>query len=414
MDIKQAGTTVPERANWQIMTTLALSMLLASLGTSIANIALPALVATFSAPFHHVQWVVIAYLATLTIAVVVVGRLGDRYGLKRMHIAGLGLFSAASLLCSLAPSLWFLIGARAIQGVGAAFMTTLALALMRETASEQRLGRAMGLLGTVSALGTALGPSLGGFLISTMGWRSIFVVQVPFAVLALILASASLPRGAHKSDLSAASFWAAPDWALIPNLLVNLLVAAVMMTTLVVGPFYLGRGLGLMEAMVGLVMSVGPIISIFSGVPSGRLVDAWGTQWVLAIGLVMLAAGAFLMSALPQTVGVAGYVLAMMVLTPGYQLFQAANNTAVLADVPRDRRGVVSGLLNLSRNVGLIVGASAMSAIFAVGVGTSDFGRASSMAIASGMQLTFILAGGLMAAALWIAITHATPKATQQ
>ncbi|MFO0993791.1 MAG: MFS transporter [Hyphomicrobiales bacterium] len=400
--MEKAGDTRLGKTDWAVTTTLALSMLLASLGTSIANIALPALTEAFSAPFHKVQWVVIAYLATLTAAVVIVGRLGDRYGLRRMHIAGLFLFSLASLLCSFAPSLWVLTCARAIQGIGAAFLTTLAMALMRETVSEARMGRAMGLLGTVSALGTALGPSLGGFLIATAGWRSIFWVQIPPAVLALVLAFASLPRGALKRD-SISSIWTMPDRRLVPNLVVNLLVAAVMMTTLVVGPFYLGRGLGLMETMVGLVMAVGPAMSIFSGVPSGRVVDAWGTQRVLTAGLGMLAFGAFLMSVLPQMVGVAGYVFAILVLTPGYQLFQAANNTAVLADVPKDRRGVVSGLLNLSRNLGLIVGASAMSAVFALGVGTSDFALASSMTIANGMQVTFMLATVLVAMALCIA-----------
>ncbi|MBL8894404.1 MAG: MFS transporter [Rhizobiales bacterium] len=411
--MEQARTTVSQRTNWAIVTTLTLSMLLASLGTSIANIALPAFAEAFSAPFHHVQWVVVAYLATLTISVVIVGRLGDRYGLRRMHIAGLCLFSVASLLCSVAPSLWILICARTIQGVGAAFLTTLAMALMRETVSEERLGRAMGLLGTVSALGTALGPSLGGILIADAGWRSIFLVQVPPAMLALILAFGSLPRGSGKAALPS-NFWAVPDWTLVPNLIVNLLVAAVMMTTLVVGPFYLGRGLGLMEAMIGLVMAVGPVISIFSGVPSGRMVDAWGAQRVLMAGLGMLALGAFLMSILPQMIGVAGYIVAIIVLTPGYQLFQAANNTAVLADVPKDRRGVVSGLLNLSRNVGLIFGASAMGAVFALGVGTSDFAQASAMAIANGMRFTFMLAGGLMATALWIAYARIHPKDAHQ
>ena len=141
-------------ANRGITAVLALSMLLASLGTSIANIALPALAGAFAAPFHAVQWVVVAYLAALTVSVVAVGRLGDRYGLRRMHLAGLALFAAASLLCGLAPSLWLLIAARALQGVAAAFLMTLSMALMRETAGDARLGRAMGLLGTVSALGT--------------------------------------------------------------------------------------------------------------------------------------------------------------------------------------------------------------------------------------------------------------------
>jgi MFS family permease len=280
---------------------------------------------------------------------------------------------------------------------------TMSMALMRETASEARMGRAMGLLGTVSALGTALGPSLGGVLIPTTGWQGIFWVQVPLAVLALILALASLPHEPRKRNIQSGGFWTMPDRSLMPNLLANLLVAAVMMTTLVVGPFYLGLGLGLKEAMVGLVMSVGPVISIVSGVPSGRVVDAWGTRRVLGIGLALLAAGAFLLSVLPNTIGIAGYVLAIIVLTPGYQLFQSANNTLALTDVPKDRRGVISGLLSLSRNIGLVVGASAMGAVFAFGVGTETLGHASPTAIAGGMRLTFMVAGGLMLVAIWAA-----------
>ena len=177
--MSQAGAFPSDKANRAVITTLALSTLLASVGTSIANIALPALAKAFSAPFPHVQWVVVAYLAALTVTVVIAGRLGDRHGLKRMHVVGLGLFAAASLLCGLAPTLWLLIGARAVQGVGAAFLMTLSMAMMREIAGEERMGRAMGLLGAMSALGTALGPSFGGALIATTGWRGVFLAQVP-------------------------------------------------------------------------------------------------------------------------------------------------------------------------------------------------------------------------------------------
>ncbi|WP_346772381.1 MFS transporter [Chelativorans sp. AA-79] len=371
--------------------------------TSIANIALPTLAEAFSAPFHHVQWVVITYLAAMTVSVAFVGRLGDLYGLTRMHLAGLALFCVASLLCGLASNLWLLIGARALQGVGAAFLMTLTLALARETASEERIGRAMGLLGTVSALGTALGPSLGGVLLSASGWPGIFLAQVPLALLALILAFRSLPSDRGRAAPPSAGPCVAWIWTrgLLPNISVNLLVAAVMMTTLVVGPFYLGIGLGLSEMPVGLIMSIGPLISIFSGVPSGQAVDRWGTHSILAVGLTMLAAGAFLLATLPAQFGTVGYILAIAVLTPGYQLFQASNNTAVMADIPKDRRGVVSGLLSLSRNLGLILGASVMGGVFALGVGTSNFEGATPAAIANGMRLTFLLAGGLMLVGLW-------------
>lgn len=404
--MEQAEPRASERGYSGTTITLALSMLLASLGTSIANIALPTLAEAFSAPFGAVRAVVVAYLAALTILVLVAGRLGDSHGLKPMLMMGLGVFAAASLLCAMATSLPLLIGARALQGIGAAFLMTLSMALMRQSTSEARLGRAMGLLGTVSALGTALGPSLGGLLIPVAGWRGIFWVQLPLAVIALALTAAKLPGGPGKGKAASASPWSAMNRGLASNLLVNLLVAAVMMTTLVVGPFYLGLGLGLGATQVGFVMAVGPVISIFSGVPSGRLVDAQGSGPVLVIGLGLLVAGAVLLAILPDMIGVAGYVLSIIVLTPGYQLFQAANNTAALADVPKDRRGTVSGLLGLSRNLGLIAGASLMGAVFAFGVGTEAFADTTAPAIAAGMRLTFLLAGAMMIVAIGVSIAN--------
>lgn len=396
---RAAGT-----ANRGVMTTLALSMMLGSLGTSIANIALPVLAEAFSAPFYHVQWVAISYLLALTLTVVIVGWLGDRHGLRRMHLLGLGIFAMASLLCGLASNLWLLIGARVLQGVGGAFLVTLTIALVRATADEERLGRSMGLLGTMSAIGTALGPSLGGVLLSAAGWRSIFLIQVPLAILALIFAVAYLPRDRSTAKVQTGWFWVGAARNLAPSLIVNLLVATVMMTTLVVGPFYLELGLGLNEAFAGLVMAFGPVISILSGVPSGRLVDALGAVRVLRIGLGLLIAGAFLLAVVPAIFGVAGYIVAICVLTPGYQLFQAANNTAVMAGIPGDRRGMVSGLLSLFRNIGLVVGASAMGAIFAAGVGAANLGQASPSAITGGTRLVFALAGVLTVVALLVSV----------
>ena len=388
------------------MGTLSLSALLASLGTSIANIALPTLARAFDAPFAQVQGVVVSYLAALTISVVVAGRLGDAFGLRRVLIAGLALFAAASFLCALAPSLWLLIGARVAQGAGAAILMTLAMALMREVASEARVGRAMGLLGTVSALGTALGPSLGGLLLPLTGWRGIFAVQVPLAFVALLMAAFLLPRDVRTLKPAESPLLSTLNRRLVPNLVINGLVAAVMMTTLVVAPFFLGIALGLRPAVVGLVMTVGPVISILGGVPAGRLVDLWGSLRVLTLGLGLLLAGTLLLVVLPGFAGVAGYIVAISVLTPGYQLFQAANNTQVLADVAKEKRGTVSGLLSLSRNAGLIAGASLMGAIFACGVGRSDIGSATADAIEEGMRLTFLVAGGLMLLALVLHGVH--------
>ncbi|ESQ82151.1 hypothetical protein AEAC466_18620 [Asticcacaulis sp. AC466] len=153
-------------------------------------------------------------------------------------------------------------------------------------------------------------------------------------------------------------------------------------------------------------MAVGPAISIFSGVLSGRLVDAWGSGRTLGLGLILLTSGAFMLALLPNIIGLAGYLISIIVLTPGYQLFQAANNTAALANVAKERRGTVSGWLSLSRNIGLIAGASLMGMIFAFGAGTQDFAHASALAIASGMRLTFLLAGGLTLIAVGATFAH--------
>lgn len=188
----------------------------------------------------------------------------------------------------------------------------------------------------------------------------------------------------------------------------NALVSTVMMSTLVVGPFYLARALGLNEAMVGIVMAVGPLIAILSGVPSGRAVDCWGAPSMVIVGLIAMAAGAFALSVLASMFGVAGYVAAIVVLTPGYQLFQAANNTAVMANVHPDQRGVISGMLSLSRNLGLITGASMMGTVFALASKTPDIATAHPEAVANAMRITFAVSAVLIVVALAMAMAVAS------
>lgn len=389
--------------NWGTAAIM-LSAMMASLGTSIANVALPTLAGAFSAPFAQVQAVVVSYLMGLTISVVIAGWLGDKYGLRRMMIAGLCLFCFASLLCAIAPSLMALVAARALQGIGAAFLMTLGMALMRQSADESRIGRAMGMLGTVSALGTALGPALGGLLVPLTGWRGIFWVQVPLAGMALMLVLVALVADRPQKVPLRENLWAVLDRSLFLILFINVLVAAVMMTTLVAGPFYLSLALGLSTTQVGMAMTVGPALAILSGAPSGRLVDLAGSRRVASAGLILLASGAALMAVLPGMMGLSGYLLAIIILTPGYQLFQAANNTAALADLPAARRGAVSGLLNLSRNLGLIAGSTVMGALFAAGAGTETLAEATPVAIAGGMRLTFLAAAGMICVALSVMV----------
>jgi EmrB/QacA subfamily drug resistance transporter len=436
---------------------LSLSMLLSSLGTSVANVALPTLAQAFDASFQDVQWIVLAYLLAITTLVVSAGRLGDMIGRRRLLLIGLFVFSAASILCGIAPTLWMLIAARAAQGCGAAVMMALTMAFVGETVPRDRTGSAMGLLGTMSALGTALGPSLGGLLIAGFGWRAIFLVNLPLGLLTLffvgrfvpgdrpgpqngragfdsvgtLLLALALAAYALAMTLGRGSFGAVNiallaaaivaiglfvlaearaasplirlatfrDPVLDASLLASAMVSAVMMATLVVGPFYLARALGLDAVSVGLVVSVGPAVVALSGIPAGRIADRFGAQAMGVAGLAAIAAGSFIFAVMPMSSGVPGYIAPLVVITAAYALFQTANNTAVMAGVRPDRRGVVSGILNLSRNLGLVTGASVMGAVFVFASGAADIATAEPLAIAAGMRMTFAVAGGLIVVA---------------
>ena len=441
---------------------LSLSMLLSSLGSSIANVGLPTLAQAFNTSFQGAQWIVLAYLLAITTLIVSVGRLGDITGRRRLLLAGIVLFTGASVLCGVAPTLWLLVAARAVQGLGAAIMMALTMAFIGETVPKDKTGSAMGLLGTMSAIGTALGPSLGGVLIAGLGWRALFLVNVPLGILTFLLAHRYLPvdrRGLQTSRagfdsmgtlllalalagyalattmgrgsfgslnmalLVAAAFGVGlfvlaetratspvirlgmfRDPVLSASLAMSALVSTVMMATLVVGPFYLSRALGLDTALVGLVMSVGPIAAALTAAPAGRIADHFGAPRLTIVGLIAIATGSFVLSVMPATLGTPGYIAPIMAITIGYALFQTANNTTVMIDIRPDERGVISGMLNLSRNLGLITGASVMGAVFALASAATDITTAHPEAIATGMRITFAVAAVLIVVALAIAV----------
>ena len=405
------------------LAALALAVLLPSLGTSIANVSLPTLTRVFDASFQQVQWVVIAYLLATTTVMVIVGHLGDRAGPQRLMLAGIALFTLASGLGGFAPSLGWLIGARALQGLGAATMTVLGLALVGDAVPEGETGRAMGMLGTMSAVGTALGPTIGGLLIAAFDWRAIFFVVVPLGIVAFVLAQRCLAADRPATGVNATTARPLrPDQpgarALALSLVRNpslragfamsALVTTVVMTALVVGPFYLTGAFGLDPARVGLAMSAGPIVSALTGMPAGRLVDRFGAQRLTVAGLAAMVVGCSVLPLVPMDVGLLGYIAPLVVVTSGYALFQAANNTAVMSATDRATRGVTSGMLQLSRNLGLIAGASVMGQVFAFGSNASGAPLGAD-SVAAGFKLTYGVAAALIGVALGFASIRHSP-----
>jgi EmrB/QacA subfamily drug resistance transporter len=468
-DAESVSAATAPAVRWALA-SLSMSMLLSSLGTSIANVGLPTFAQVFTASFQDVQWIVLAYLLAITTLIVSAGRLGDITGRRRLLLAGILLFTAASVLCGVAPTLWLLIAARAAQGIGAAIMMALTMAFVGETVPKARTGSAMGLLGTMSAIGTALGPSLGGILIAGFSWRAIFLVNVPLGILTFILAYRALPvdrRDPNRPKAALSGF----DWSgtvllamtlgvyalamtlgrgnfgalnvallaaaafgtglfvfieartasplirlnmlrnpvLSTGFAMSALVSTVMMATLVVGPFYLAGGLGLDAALVGIVLSVGPLVAALTGVPAGRIADRFGARRMTIAGLIGIAAGSFILAMLPATLGIPGYIGPIVLITGGYALFQTANNTAAMSDVAAEQRGVISGMLNLSRNLGLVTGASAIGAIYAFAASAVDVTMTQPAAIATGMRVTFAVAGVLIVVALAVAARRIKP-----
>lgn len=451
--------------HWPRLAALSLVMLLPSLGTSIANVALPTLAASFDATMSEVQWVVIAYLLAVTSLIVSAGRLGDIIGRRRLLLTGIAVFAVGAAAAAVAPDLRVLILARGVQGAGAAVMMSLTIAMVGELVSKDRTGAAMGLLGTVSAVGTALGPSLGGAMIAAFGWPSVFAALALMGIGALLIGRALFPADAEAAvrttgfdsigtvllALSLLAFtvtltmgaqlspvgisglaalagfgFGAFVWhrARTPAPLVRLdllrdrrlstglaslaLVSVIVMATLVAGPFYLSQVLGLGSFETGLVMSVGPVVAALTGAPAGRLVDRAGSHRVMVAGLVPVIAGSVLLAALPARFGVGGYLTGLVLITSGYALFQAANTTSIMQGATSDRRGVTSALLGLSRNLGLITGASAMGTVYALGPFFADtLGLRSGDA--AGLRSTFVVATVLAGLALGISLWRRRP-----
>lgn len=323
---------------------LSLTVLVSTLNTSIVNVALPTLVNVFHASTQAAQWTVIAFVLAITSLIVGAGRIADIVGRRRLLLVGVSVFTAAAATCAGAPSLGWLIAARFVQGIGAAVMMALSVALVGDLVPRDKAGRAMGLLGSMSATGTALGPALGGVLISAFGWPAIFWISVPLGFAALALLWRNLPANRNAPTTATHGFDAVGTLLLALSLAayalaltrhqrgfgirnvvllavavgvlmlfiqvqktssspllqvellrsrslrsglgMSLLVGAVMMSTLVVGPFHLSEALAVGTGTVGLALSIGPLMAALVAGPAGRLVDRIGTQRTTVFGLV--------------------------------------------------------------------------------------------------------------------------------
>ena len=189
----------PDRARPLVLAATILASAMAFIDGSVVTIALPVLQTDLGAHFSALQWVVNAYALILGGLILIGGGAGDRFGRKRMFIVGIVIFALASLACAQAPSIEALIVARAAQGVGAALLVPQSLAIISSSFPKDVRGRAIGIWAGASAITTAMGPPLGGFLIDALDWRAVFWINLPLSVIAIWLALRYVPESRNES-----------------------------------------------------------------------------------------------------------------------------------------------------------------------------------------------------------------------
>ncbi|HZK04747.1 MAG TPA: MFS transporter [Actinomycetaceae bacterium] len=391
-----------------VVLTLLVVTVTAALGTSIANVTLPLVSEEFQVSMASSQAVTLAYILTTTLLIVPIGGIADRVGRERTLLIALVIFAGASVLAALAPTLGVLVAARAIQGVGAAAMTALPVALVRQNIDPARVGRTMGMIGSSMAAGMALGPALGGLLMGGPGWRWAFV-SLALLSAATIIPAFRLPRSVisptERRRISGFDPRNMVRLGLLPDLTIAFLGAFVMMAFSVVPPFYLTDGLQLSAGWMGLAMSVGPIAAIIAGTPAGHLVDRHGARFAIIAGTGLLTLGAILLSVLPAWLGIAGFLMSAVVLTPGNQLVMASNNTAVTAKAGSEHQAMASSSLGLARNLGFITSTGVVAYAYEAAASTSGAAAGAT----AGMQLTFGISAAVALAALLIALRRTRP-----
>jgi EmrB/QacA subfamily drug resistance transporter len=426
-----------------------------TLDASIVNIALPSIAHAFGTPVSGpIEWVVIGYLVVIAAALLSFSRLADIAGRERVWVAGLALFTLGSALSGLAPTLVLLVGARGLQGLGAALIFAPALALIVDAFPRTQRGQALGMNALIVSLGVTAGPTLGGLITDSLGWRWIFFINVPLGLIGLLVARRVFRFGggarSRRFDVPGAaafglglaslslglSFGSEWGWT-SPALVLTLGVAVASLTAAVVVerrrpdplidlgqlvsrrlgvplasflfsilalfavsfllPFYLEELRGLTPLGAGLLLTPYSLGLAVASPISGRSADRGHARWLGSIGLGLAAVGLGLLAQVGVGTSLSEIALWLAVSGIGQGLFLSPNTSAVMSAVPADQSGIASGLIATTRVVGQALSVAIAGAIF-IGLGGAAAGAALVAAGASGSAPNAALQGTFIAA----------------
>jgi EmrB/QacA subfamily drug resistance transporter len=440
------------RKRWLALTVLCLGVLMIVLDTTIVNVALPSIRSDLGFSETSLVWVVNAYMLTFGGFLLLGGRLGDLYGHRRMFLAGLAFFTVASLACGMAQSREFLVGARAVQGLGGAVVSAVSLSLLMNLFTEPaERAKAMGIYGFVCAGGGSIGVLLGGLLTSALSWHWIFLVNLPIGVAVYALCLALIPPGRGQAadgrlDIAGAvtitaalmlavyavvngneAGWTSTQSVsllatsvvllaaflviesrvrtpLVPlrlfrrrNLttanIVGILWAAAMFAWFFISALYLQLVLGYDAMQIGLAfLPANLIMAFFSLGLSARLVMRFGIRAPLAAGLLIAAVGLALFSQAPAQGSFVLHVLpGMLLLGLGAGIAFNPVLLAAMSDVGTEESGLASGIVNTSFMMGGSLGLAILASVAAARTGAAQAtGAATAVALNEGYQLAFM------------------------
>lgn len=396
---------------WWVTLNVSIGIFMSTLDASVVNISLPTVTQALNTHVKAVAWVVMAYLIVITGCLLLMGRLADLLGQKKIYLFGLCTFTLGSALCGFSPTVYFLISSRMIQGFGASALMAIGPAIMTTAFPDKDRGQALGIVGSVVSAGFLTGPILGGFLVEHMGWRSVFFVNLPIGAIAIFMTSKFLERK-HRTKEVRLDLWGAflifgfvtflllfldrvsegPTLLLLPlfsltlaafiffifselrspsplvdlNVFKRRLFISSLGTSLLsfwmsaahtfVAPFFLQNILAFSPTKVGILIFPLSLTVMVLAPLGGRVSDRVGVRIPATVGLTVISLTIFSFTFLKSHVSDYDIVWRHVVIGIGIALFNPANNSAIIGSLPKEKIGLASSFLALSRNLGMMIG----------------------------------------------------------
>jgi EmrB/QacA subfamily drug resistance transporter len=401
---------------WRVFAIVAIGILISTLDGSILNIANPSIARDLNLQIENVEWVVTAYLLVITSSLIFFGRLGDKKGSNKIYTWGFLLFTLGSLGCSLSRSLLMLIATRMFQGIGASMMMATGIGIVANTFPSDERGKALGLTGTMVALGNMLGPSLGGLLLARFQWPVIFLINIPIGLIGFYLGYRYLPDEHQNQEIQSydirgtlllASVVTVLILALSGSKAINFILLGVSglllllfcrwesntlyplldfdlfknkpfvygnLTAVVVYstqtsvffllPFYMETVLAFSPAYSGLMMTITPVVMAVIAPLAGYFSDKIGSARIISLSLLFLTASFLVLSTLGTThtnIIIGG---GLVLLGIGMGMFGSPNTSSILGSIPRGKTGYGGGFISTNRNLSYSLGISSSVLLF--------------------------------------------------